>query len=242
MKLSQTLAIEKPTRTSGKSELTELYKTLQKPALFSGHARIFRPIEDGGTTFPPEHVYVQQKVDAILSEISSLTAKSLNITAEKDFANCHAVADVVIDDAVLLHQVPATHLLYLEKFIVDLVTVAKRIPTLDPSESWVFDENAELHKTAAVGTSRTKKVQKPVVLYAATDKHPAQTQLITEDVVIGNWETTKHSGAVPPSTKRNLLSRLEKLQNAVRVAREQANQIDTTVKDVGTKISAYLFG
>jgi hypothetical protein len=35
------------------------------------------------------------------------------------------------------------------------------------------------------------------VLYDATEHHPAQTQLISEDVIVGWWETVKHSGAIP---------------------------------------------
>ena len=45
----------------------------------------------------------------------------------------------------------------------------------------------------------------------ATEEHPAQTQLITDDQIVGYVTTVKRSGAIPRELKRNLLRRIEKL-------------------------------
>jgi hypothetical protein len=86
----------------------------------------------------------------------------MDITATKDYANCHASADVVLDGQVLIQSAPATYLLFLEKQLSDLHTFVDKMPTLDETDDWTRDENSTLFKTAAIPTQRTKKVQKPL--------------------------------------------------------------------------------
>jgi len=60
-----------------------------------------------------------------------------DIVATQDWANCQAVADVVVDDQVILAQVPFTHLLFLEKQLLDIQTLVEKLPVLDPAERCV---------------------------------------------------------------------------------------------------------
>jgi hypothetical protein len=46
---------------------------------------------------------------------------------------------------------------------------------------------------------------------------------ITTDVITGTWKTIKYSSALPVDKKDALLTRVEKLQHAVKQAREEAN-------------------
>jgi hypothetical protein len=149
---------------------------------------------------------------------------------------------VVVDDKVLLSGVPATYLLFLEKQLTDVHTLVASLPTLDDAENWVWDENANMFKTEPTLTSRTKKVQKPLVLLAPTDKHPGQAQIITEDVNIGTWEQVKFSGALPVNQKSSLLEKVEKLQKAVKFAREEANTVNAPNQTVGAKVFSWLLG
>jgi len=84
-------------------------------------------------------------------------------------------------------------------------------------------------------------MQKGIVLYDATEHHPAQTQLITEDVVVGHWTTTKFSGAIPRPRKKVLLERIRQLADAVKFAREQANSIEADDQKVGRKVLDFIF-
>ena len=79
------------------------------------------------------------------------------------------------------------------------------------------------------------------MLYDATEHHPAQTQLISEDVVVGTWTTVKQSGAMPAPMKKRVLKRIETLANAVKFAREQANSIEADDQKVGKEVFDYLF-
>lgn len=239
-KLNQVLAVEKGTKSRVYSEITTLNATAQKPAQFNGFSKNWRAKDDDGEMFPPESQRVQQNARDQLSQVARHLTDLFDITAAKDWANCVARADIVVDGKVLLAQSPATYLLFLEKQLNDIQTFVTNLPVLDPAEEWRFDDAANLYKSELTKTARTKKVQKPIVLYDATKEHPAQTQLITEDVVIGHWDTVKHSGALPPKRKQELLDRVEKLIKAVKFAREEANGAEAEKKNVAAAIFDYL--
>lgn len=240
-KLNQVIAIEKGVKSRVYSEVTELHKTCQKPDLFNGFSKVYRKQNDDSEDYPPERKKVQFKADDVLDRIAKLDTELFNTTATKDWANCNAVADIMLDGEVLLEKVPATYLLFLEKQLTDIHTFLEKMPILDESEEWTKDTGSGLYKTLAISTHKTKKTQKPIVMYDATVEHPAQTQLITEDVLVGYWDTVKHSGTLPAPRKEALIERVEKLLIAVKFAREEANSTDATNKFVGEKLFGYLF-
>lgn len=239
-KLNQVLAIEKATKGRVASELTEMHHALQKPSMLVGFAKTYQKRAEDGDDYPPERQKVQVVASDMLRRAGRLMMELFDVTATKDFANCQAKADVVIDGRVIVEAAPATFLLFLEKQLTDLNTFVAKIPALDASDEWIHDESANLYKTEAVQTTRTKKVQRPIVLYPATTEHPAQTQLITEDVSVGTWVTVKHSGALPAPQKDALLERIRRLAEAVKFARETANAVDAPKKDVGQRLLDYL--
>jgi hypothetical protein len=239
-KLNQIVAIEKGVKSRVYGEITEMHKLSQKPDLFSGFSKQYRKKDEEGEDYPPEQKRVQMLADEHLARAAKLLTELFDVTAAKDWANCHAVADVEVDGQVLIGGAPVPFLLFLEKQISDLHTLVDKLPTLDEAEDWAKHDGTGLFKTAPIATHRTKKVQKPIVLYDATKEHPAQTQLITEDVVVGYWDTVKHSGALPAPRKKELLSRIEKLAQAVKFAREKANAADAETVSVGKSIFDYL--
>lgn len=240
-KLNQIIAIEKGVKGRVYGEITEMHKASQKPDLFNGFAKNYRRKDEDGEDYPPERKKVQMVAGDVLAKAAKLLTELVNVTAQKDWANCDATADVEIEGGALLQGVPATHLLFLEKQLTDIRTFVDKMPTLDEADEWAMDGATGLFKTSAIATHRTKKLQKPIVLYDATDKHPAQTQLITEDVLVGYWDTVKHSGALPAPRKQEILDRVEKLLAAVKFAREKANEAEAPQLSVGEKVFGYLF-
>lgn len=241
MKLNQIIAIEKGTKSRSLQELTEAHHSLQKPAILSGISRTYRPKDEEGEQLPPESTKVQLKAEEIIRQTSEALTKLFDVVATKDWANCTAKADVVVDGKVLLPQVPATYLLFLEKQLVDIHTFIKKLPILDPSETWTFDPSADCWATEPVNTVKTKKIPRNHVKAEATDKHPAQVEVYYEDVVVGTWRTVKFSGALPAKRVNELLARVERLQEAVKFAREEANNIDVEEQKMGEKVFKYLF-
>lgn len=240
-KLNQVLAIEKGVKSKAHGTVTQLYHQVQKPALLNGQSRVFTPLSEDDMKYPAESQRVQVKAADVLKGLQKTLTELFDVTAQKDFANCSARADVVVDETTLLENVPVTHLLFLEKQLTDIRTMVGKIPTLDEDTSWTFDANAGVYRSEATETTKTKKVQKPIVLYPATPEHPAQTQLVTEDVVVGHWTTVRQSGALPLDRKEELGERVTKVLEAVKFARESANSTDAERVGVGSKVFGFIF-
>lgn len=241
-KLNQIIAVEKSIKSKSFQELTEAHHAVQKPALLSGISRTYQPKDEEGEQLPPESTRVQVRTEDVLRQVATTLTRMFDVTATKDATNAVARADVKVDDRVLLADVPVTYLLFLEKQLTDLHTFVKKLPTLDAAEAWTFNDSADCWSTEPVRTIRTKKVPRNHVKAEATEKHPAQVEVYYEDVPIGYWTTVKFSGALPAKRVSELLDRVEKLQEAVKFAREEANNAEAADRRVGDKIFGYLFG
>lgn len=241
MKLHEVVAVEKGVKSRTYGQITLIDKQAQKAEPFSGISRNFRKKDTDGEDYPPERKKVTAVADVLLKQVAQFTAELFDVEATKDWGNCSAKADIVVDGQTLVSGAPVTFLLFLEKQVTDLRTMVDRFVTLDENEDWTLDANSGLYKTALTSTHRTQKVQKPLVLYPATPEHPAQTQIISEDVIVGWWDTTKFSGALPLPKKVAIVERLDKLLRAVKEARERANDIEIEKRSVGDQIFAYVF-
>lgn len=240
-KLNQIVAIEKGVKTRCYSNLSELNKIVQHSDMFAGFIKAYRKKDEESEDLPPEKKKVRLTGEEVCRMVRENLSLLMNTTARKDWTNNVATADVYVDGQTILEAVPITHLLFLEKQLTDVRTIISNIPVLDEADDWKRDDNAGIWKTEPLQTHRTKKVSKPIVLYDATPEHPAQTQMITEDVLAGHWETIRHSGAMSKPDKESLLRRAEKLLDAVKQAREEANSIpEVDSPDVGQAIFSYL--
>lgn len=240
-KLNQIIAVEKGVKADASRIETEVYHKFQKETLLTGIARKYEPLKEGDEFLPEESQRVQASVKNELDRMSDALTKLFDITFTKDSANCQARADIEVDGKVLVASVPVTTLLFLEKKLTDLHTNVKKLPVLSPAEEWHFDNINNVWKTDAIKSLRTKKVMKNHEKAPATDKHPAQVEVFTEDVPVGTWSTTKFSGALPQRLVTEMLMRVEKLQQAVKFAREAANAIDAPNQVIGKQILDYIF-
>ncbi len=241
-KLNQILAIEKGTKTQVYGNLTEADKILSKLPLLSGISRVYKPRNEDGEQFPNESTLVQVKAKTVLNTVKSQLEDLWNITATKEWANCSAKADVKLEDGtVIISQVPVSYLLFLDKQLTDIRTLISRTPILDPAHSWEFDSASNVFKSNTVETFKTKKTPRALVKYDATPEHPAQTEIFTEDVVVGNWETTLFSGAIQAKERSEMVGRVDQLLRAVKIAREEANSIDVTKQDVASGVLDFIF-
>ncbi|NUS42349.1 MAG: hypothetical protein HOQ24_01440 [Mycobacteriaceae bacterium] len=241
-KLNQLIALEKGAKAQANADLAAAYQRVAKTELQTGIARTYRPHDDMGEELPPESKRVQVRTREVISEVTATLARLLDVTATKDTANCAARADVVVDGVTLARDLPVTYLLFLEKQLLELKQFVAKLPTLDPAESWSFDEVSDCYATEPSQTVRTKKVPRNHVLAEATDKHPAQVQVYHEDIVVGRWTTTKFSGALPAKEVGDVKQRLGALLDAVRTAREAANSAVVSDVKPGNAILGYLFG
>jgi hypothetical protein len=241
-KLNQIIAIVngKKTRTAG--ALTEVYHKLQKPALFEGLSRRYEPLEESGETFPDERKGVQYNAAQAIVEARVTLVDLWDAVATQDFTNCVAKADVVVDGVKVLEQVPVTHLLFLEKQLVDVGTFVSKLPTLDPGEKWSYDAAVDCYASEESRASKTKKTPRNHVKAEATDHHPAQVELWWEDVKVGEWKAIKFSGAISAKERNEMVARVQQLSEAVKIAREEANNVEAKPVKVADKMLAFVFG
>jgi hypothetical protein len=240
-KLNQIIAIQASKKAQAKETLTQAYHLIKKPELLNGLTRTYQPRDDGGEPQPDERKLVQIKVNDLIAKVTADLTEMFDIVATQDFANCQAKADIVVEGRKLLVGVPVTHLLFLEKQMVDLRTFIETLPILDAAEDWEYKAEADSYVTRPTRSNRTKKVPKNHIKYEATKEHPAQVEMYMEDVWVGTWTTTKFSSAVPAAVRNAMLDRVRKLLDAIKSAREEANNLEVKPQKVGAALLGWIF-
>lgn len=240
--LSQIIAVEKDHKDKASQQLAHAAATLSNNGKITGIARTYTPRSEEGTQLPAESTRVQVKASKVIEEMQHHLASLFDVVATKDWANCQAKADVVIDGKVLIAGAPATYILFLEKQLAELLSFAKKLPVLDPSHSWEHDKAQDCWVTPATETVRTKKVKKSQTAFAGNEHHPPQFFVWDEDVPEGTWSTHHYSGAMQQQEINGIVTRIEKLQKAVKFAREAANRQEVAHMHVGDGVLRYIFG
>jgi hypothetical protein len=248
--LGQVIALESSARADANKRLGTIHKSAQKAALFNGFDKTYEPFSEtddearsGIKRLPPEGNKVQLRAEDLLADFLREMGTAVNLAHVKDSANCEAKADVRVDGVLLLPQVPATHLLHMEKVLADLGTFVASLPVQDPTEEWL-DHADGLRKTAESFTVRNGVKKVPLVLHPGNDKHPPQVTMIDDTIPEGRWTTVKYTASLSPDRKRILERRVAELKDAFKVAREEANRmtIDGSRLDEGGVIMDYLLG
>jgi len=238
--LNQILGVRKSVNSTAGKTFVELHRNAQKVNLINGITRTYKPKDDEGEQLPGEYQKVQFTVADLNGELVRALTRQYDVNATVDVANTAAKADITFD-GITIPDVPVTTLMWLEKQLAELADYIRKLPTLDPAVDWEYDDNAGLFRSAEVTTHRSTKVAKPIVLYPATDKHAAQTQLITEDVITGYWTTQRLSGAMPQGEVKEMLARIETVREAVVAAREKANMTPVSNFSIGETLLDYIF-
>jgi hypothetical protein len=245
--LHQVLAVEGNLKNQADATRKDLLNTFDKKRHhFSRKLVTFTPAEADAESVTEEQSELTTTVYQELDWIKPILARALDASFQVAKANTQAFADVKLEDGTpLIDNVPATALLELEKRVQELHDFVAAIPTLDPSKGFRLDtsEKAGVHVAREEVKTRTKKAQRAIVLYPATEQHPAQTQLISEDIPVGKVKTQEWSGLITVKEKGDMLERVETLRRAVKSARARANErpVDTDDK-IGARLLEFVFG
>ena len=242
-KLNQINAIVTARKGEAEKTVTELYKLIQKEQLFAGRERTYRPVDEvQGQKLPSESQKVQQRADDLIKLAAAKWTELWNLVLTQDTGNQSAKADIIVDGKALLASVPITSLLFLDKQVNDLETFVSKLPTPDPAEEWTHDPNSGLLRGKASESLRTSKEPTVIVKYEATKEHPAQTELYMKDLPVGTWTQILYSGCIQADRKNAILARIRKLQDAIKLAREQANLLEVERQKAGEALLAFVFG
>jgi len=242
-KLHQILAVESGVRTQAQKDLTAAHHGLQKAEMISGYQKSYEPLKEDGDKLPTEGKLLQTRVPDVIRGTAAILERMYDVTATRDYGTSRARADVVVDGAVLLKDVPVTFLLWLEKKLEDLHTFVTQLPTLPADTEWTWDAAQNCWKNRhEIKRARTNKIVYPLVLYEATKEHPAPVKEITKDEVVGYFTEILYNGGLQMQDVKNLKERVEKLQESVKFAREKANELEIVDQKVGGTLLRYVFG
>lgn len=245
-KLHELLAVEGQLKGQAEATRTELGATFDKKRhLFEEKVITFTPTVEGVNAERVQEKTIQTTVHKELEWITELWAKQLDVSVQVQATCTSAKADVVLDDGtVILRDLPVLALLELEKRAGEVQQLVEKIPTLDPAKMFRPDPSRGDGYYAAAETTktRTRKDQRPLVLYPATPEHPAQTQLITQDVIVGTLVDREWSSMITPAEKADMMTRVEELRRAIKKARMRANDQEVPkTATVGATLLRYVF-
>lgn len=230
-KLHELLAVEDTVTSAAEKLISSSAEKFNKHSeFFAGGVRTLARLKDSAEDKAIETAARRVKelptdVAETLSYIFPYMEKALNLKLSKHLTNQIAVADIELDGRVLAKAVPVDFLLDLEKALPRWRTLFSAMPTLDPSRLW-SPERKGVWKAEAPATSQTEKIAYPVVLAAATEKHPAQVKEATKDIVVGTFSQTDFSGAATTQQKADVLALCDRLIVAVKQARMRANAVE----------------
>jgi len=143
--------------------------------------------------------------------------------------------DLVVDGKTLAKDVPVTNLLVPgEAADRSCNTFIDKLPTLDSAEEWTSTRtriSTRPRRREPYARARVSKHDRACI--RPTKEHPAQTQLVQEDITAGHWATVKFSGAIPcEGSEPDAGSRGQAFRGS-QFAREQANSIEVKDRKVG---------
>lgn len=248
-KLHELLAVEGDKKGTSEKILKEGLTTfIKRSDHFTGHTKVLEYFDDvrndkeGGVTERNEIVTtVGKKLEYIMGPV----ADYYNVTLQKETTNQKATADLVVDGETLGKSLPATFLLGLETKLKGVREVISAVPTLQPGISWIPDTDAGegvFKREHPERTFKTERTIKPFELSPATKEHKAQVEKLSVDVNIGVFITDSSSSMLSPADKSKMLERVDKLIQAVKKARQRANNIDVEKAEIGGAITKYILG
>lgn len=244
-KLHELLAVEK-TRTAASNKL--LQETMQKfgkAEMFSGYEKTLKMIEDSPQNAALEAAAAESRelpttvAETLVYALQSY-AQAEDVLFQKNCTNMNAVADIEFRGSTLVPNVPVDELLGLESRLESIRRVLEAMPTLAASTVWVRDpmsgRDGAWVAEAVDKTIKTEKTTVPVVLYEATDKHPAQVKEVSTDKTVGTFSVRRSSGAATSAQKAEALTILDELLVSVKQARMRANSVEIVDRKIGQTI------
>lgn len=247
-KLHELLAVEKTRSNAATKLLDETASKFKKEHFFGGHIKTLKMLADSPENSAIEAASRDDKalpttVPETLDYALKFWADAEDVIFAKNRTNQIANADLLFRGAVLVPNVPVDELLGLEVRLEKLRHVVDAMPSLDASKDWVPSSSGrkgEYISAASEVTSKTEKVSTPVILYEATEHHPAQIQVVTTDKVVGTFTKLLISGAASSKQKADAVATIDELLVEVKQARQRANSVEIVNEKIGSTITGLI--
>lgn len=231
-KLHEILAAEKTVNAAWNEVEKDTNAKLGKSHFFMGETKTLNMLEDTPANSAAEeaaksHRKLPTNVLKTFEYALGLYAAMENLQLQKNLTNASARGTVFLHGMELFKDLPVDQLLGLESRVARIRTLIDLIPTLDAGIKWTFDATSGDWLADGEVTTKTETVLEPVILYPATDKHPAQVKEASKVSVVGKFTTTRRSGAATTLQKATLIQLADSLLIEIKKARMRAN--DTTI-------------
>lgn len=248
-KLHELLAAEKTPNAAWNQVFEGTMQKFKNPGhYYEGHSRTLSMIE---ATPQNEAIQDQERdekpvtttVADTLEYALDIYARAEDLQYQKNEANSRARGTVMLDGQPFLEDLTVDELLGLEARLAKLRTLFAEIPTLDATKHWHQPDGIEKNVWEVRYPEEKTKTEKrvtPVIMAAATDKHPAQVQAVASDTVVGKYTTTKRSGAATALQKATALKLLDTLVIEVKKARMRANETEVKQNKIAANIKSIL--
>lgn len=245
-KLHEILAVEKTLSDQSSVLIEDAKKKFQKGEYFQGHNKVLKMIADTpeNKALEASSTDVKELPTTVIETLEYALqhwANAEDIILQKNATNQSAVADLEFNGEVIATNVPVDELLGLEKRLADLRTAFQMIPTLNASVKWQLDTASDKKGTWTAThdevTTKTEKRVTPVVLYEATDKHPAQVKEVSSDITVGTFVKKQVSGAATSLQKAEAIKVIESLIAEVKKARMRANTTEVKKVNIGKTLT-----
>jgi hypothetical protein len=246
-KLHELLAVEKTRTNAAQKLMQDTMQKFSKSEMFSGGVKTLKMIEDSPQNKAIEAAAQEQRelpttVAETLEYAMNVWAQAEDVLMQKNCTNTIAVADIEYQGSVIASAVPVDELLGLESRLESLRKIMEGMPTLSAAVAWEPDTNSgrkgAWQARDVDTTTKTEKTMVPVVLYEATDKHPAQVKEVSQDKTVGTFKLVKFCGGATSAQKAETLAAIDELIGAVKQARMRANSVEAVNRKIGQDIVA----
>lgn len=246
-KLHEILAVEGSKLQTAKNILKETEQTFSnRKYLFEGLINnIESKLEKDDPKYAefPDATEVKEVAETVPGKLDYLCKTLLewfNIVAQKDLANTEAKADLIIDDDILLKNVPSVTLLFIENKMKEVRNLFNAIPVLDTAKVWEPTSTPNVFKHTPTSKVVKESIEELQVVVQQSDKHPAQVAKVVRQEIRAIKHTTELSSFVSSYQKHIYLSKCDKIIEAAKAARQRANCVEAIPVDISSAIFDYL--
>ena len=244
-KLHELLAAqETPTKAANIVFEDTLKKFKNVEHFFSGEEVSLQMIEQSPAN---EAIEGQAKVSKpVVTTVHDTLAWALGIWAraedlqyQKNQTNRTATGTVLWKGEPFLVDLPVDELLGLEARLVKVKALIEAAPTQDASLNWLPAQDLGAHVfklREALKTTKTEKTPFPFEKSPATDKHPAQVEVMTRDAVVGSFSKMKFTGTCTAVQKSDAILQIDEFLVEIKQARMRANEAVAVEGKIGDKI------
>ncbi|MCS6905577.1 MAG: hypothetical protein RML72_07495 [Bacteroidia bacterium] len=246
--LSELIAIEQDKKQKLHGTIGHLIQLFtKKDSLLEGYQKCYIPFQP--ESFPKnstleviESKQLAYTLREILLEANAVLTQGIDLVVSKEetYASAAARTELFVNN-IYFGNFSLLALEALETILHRLKEVYTVLPTLDATQSWEKIEDAHQWHCVAEKKFRTQKVPKVVVKYEATPEHPAQTEIIYIEEIVGEYITHVYSGKIKQSQKNQILERLSLVLEAVKKAKAKIGAIAAQKKEIGQQLFDFLY-